>query len=111
MNIILGRKALVTTDSWFYAPNGQTYRAVFGTVKGIRKDDEALGIKTNKGSTNWYLEIGNMFIAGCQIHYAIKTEKFSTDSYRLNVEHEGKVNEVPTMSSIYNADEDINENT
>lgn len=67
----IGTKILVTTNAWFIAPNGQQYRAVFGTVKGIFNDEEVLGVKTNDRSTNWYLEIGDMVIAGCQIHYAV----------------------------------------
>ena len=70
----IGKKALITTSAWFYAPDGKQYRAVFGTVKGIKSDQETLGIKTNNKSSNWYLEIGNTIIAGCQIHYAIATD-------------------------------------
>ena len=32
--INIGDKVLVTTDGWFFAPDGETYRAVFGTVNG-----------------------------------------------------------------------------
>lgn len=112
MNIKEGQKALVTTDNWFIAPDGDTYRAIFGTVKGIRKDEETLGIKTNKGSTNWYLEIGNMFVAGCQIHYAIKTDSYSTESATRHIEYEGKLNLITEeRSHIYNADKECNEIT
>ena len=69
------KKMLLTTDNWFYAPDGQAYKAVYGTVKRVMNDEETLGIKTNIGSSNWYVEIGNMFIAGCQIHYAIQTDE------------------------------------
>lgn len=88
-----------------FAPDGVSYRAVFGTVKGIRKDDETLGIKTNKGSTNWYLEIGNMFVAGCQIHYAVKADSCSFKPSSRNIEYEGRLNIVQEgISHIYNAD-------
>lgn len=70
MNI--GSTILITCDNWFFAPDGQSYRAVWGTVKAVRADNEVLGLKTNARSTNWYVEIGNMVVAGCQIHYAIK---------------------------------------
>jgi len=69
-----GRKALITTDAWFMAPDGREYRAVFGTVEAVLSDCETLGIKTNARSTNWYVKIGGMLIAGCQIHYAIECE-------------------------------------
>lgn len=70
MNI--GTKLLITTDNWFFAPDGQNYRAVYGTVRGVFSDTETLGIKTNAKSTNWYVQIGKMCIAGCQIHYVIE---------------------------------------
>lgn len=72
-----GDKALVTTSAWFFAPDGNSYRAVFGTVQAIETAEQSLGVKTNNRSTNWYLRIGNMTIAGCQINYAIKTDKCS----------------------------------
>jgi len=80
MSIKIGDKALITTDLWFFAPDGQQYRAVFGTVKAIRSSEETLGIKTNARSTNWYVEIGDVILAGCQIHYAIKTNHCSDAS-------------------------------
>lgn len=105
MNIAIGEKALITTDNWFYAPNGQSYRAVFGTVKAVKSAEETLGIKPNAKSTNWYIEIGNMTIAGCQIHYAIKTDECN-DGKALNwsssAEHGAKEYELPC--SIYFAD-------
>lgn len=69
-------KYLITTDSWFYAPNGKPYKAVWGEVEVL--EDVFLGIKTNRNSTNWFLKVGNaesnVVIAGCQIHYAVKCE-------------------------------------
>ena len=77
----IGDKLLITTDNWFYAPDGRLYRAVFGELKAIHSDSETLGIKTNARSTNWYVSIGNVVIAGCQIHYAVKTDNVNTDGY------------------------------
>lgn len=74
LNIQPGQKALVTTSEWFYAPDGMQYRAVFGTVKAARTAEESLGVRPNGKSTNWYLEIGNVTIAGCQIHYAVRCD-------------------------------------
>ena len=69
-------KYLITTDQWFYAPDGLKYRSVWGDVKIIQ--DSELGIQTNRNSTNWYAFVGNeekgMVVAGCQIHYAVKCE-------------------------------------
>lgn len=70
-------KYLITTDNWFYAPDGKKYRAVWGEVKVL--EDNILGVKTNRNSTNWFISIGEngreMIIAGCQIHYAIKRDE------------------------------------
>ena len=70
-------KYLITTDGWFYAPDGKQYHAVWGEAKIV--EDIFLGIKTNRNSTNWYAVVGNedkqVIVAGCQIHYAIKCEE------------------------------------
>lgn len=66
---------LITVDNWFYAPDGKQYRAVWGDVKIV--SDSILGIKTNVRSSNWFAKVGtednHVIIAGCQIHYAVKT--------------------------------------
>ena len=103
----IGDKYLITTDAWFHAPDGDQYKAVHGTVNGVLTDSETLGIKTNRGSTNWYVSIGNMVIAGCQIHYAIKTDNVSFTPPKREIEHEGVLKINPSHSSrIYNADKD-----
>lgn len=78
LNIEIGKKALISCDNWFIAPDGCEYKAVFGTIKSVRTSEETLGVKTNAKSTNWYVEIGNMTVAGCQIHYAICTDTCNT---------------------------------
>ena len=105
MNISVGEKALITTDGWFIAPNGKQYRAVFGTVRAIRSSEEALGVKTNARSTNWYVEIGCMTVAGCQIHYAVccdSCEFTSIEDYR---ETDAGLIKFTRPSQIFNADE------
>ncbi len=62
---------LVTTDSWFMAPDGREYKSVYGKLVGVFEDKEITGLKTNSKSTNWYLQVGTMIIAGCQSHYVI----------------------------------------
>lgn len=68
---------LITTDNWFYAPDGKQYKVVWGNVQIT--GDEVLGIKTNARSTNWYAKVGSddnhIIVAGCQIHYAVKCRK------------------------------------
>ncbi len=98
---IVGEYYLITTDGWFYAPDGKQYRAVHGIVKAIRNDSETLGIKTNRGSTNWFVEIGNMVVAGCQIHYAIKTDTVNSGDVTDLENFEGKTEEKTHSSRIY----------
>ena len=68
------RNLLVSTDNWFYAPDGQMYRSAWGKVKVYDKQ-QTLGIKPDAKSTSWYATVGEgdgaIVIAGCQIHYAI----------------------------------------
>ena len=99
-------KFLITTDGWFFAPDGRQYRAVHGTVKGILDSQEALGIKTNARSTNWYVEIGDCIIAGCQIHYAIKCDEVSYDpDDKIEIDHNGERFVTKNATTrIYNAD-------
>lgn len=70
-------KYLITTNAWFYAPDGLKYRAVWGEVSSF-DSKQVLGIETNKNSTNWYVKVGSedkhIIIAGCQVQYAIHCE-------------------------------------
>lgn len=74
--MIKGDKYLITSDNWFICPDGKQYRAVFGKVEVL--GDNVLGIETNRNSSNWYVKVGSddsyIIIAGCQIHFAIRTE-------------------------------------
>lgn len=105
--IKVGDKALITTQQWFLAPDGLEYKAVFGTVKGIYTDSETLGIKTNARSTNWYAEIGNITIAGCQIFYAIKTDSANLKKVKSWSNSSGSYTEFTRPTEIYNADEGL----
>ena len=71
-------KYLVTTDAWFYAPDGKQYRAAWGEIKIL--EDSFLGIKTNRMSANWFAKIGSedmhIIVAGCQINYSIKCDEY-----------------------------------
>lgn len=70
-------KYLISTDNWFFAPNGKQYNAVWGDVEIL--SDSFLGVKTNYRSANWFAKIGteknHVIVAGCQIHYAVKCEE------------------------------------
>lgn len=81
-------KYLITTDAWFYAPDGKQYKSVWGDVQIV--SDSILGIKTNVRSSNWFAKIGSegkhVIVAGCQIHYACRCERQpETISSEINV--------------------------
>jgi len=94
----IGSKYLITTDSWFFANDGNQYKAVFGEITSIRDAEDTLGVKTNARSTNWYVLIGNkdenLLIAGCQIHYAMKTDKLTNVITTGEQIFEGKLYEI-----------------
>jgi len=97
---------LLTTHNWFVAPDGEQYKSVFGTVKAIHSDSALLGIKTNRHSTDWYVEIGNMIVAGCQIYYAIKTNSVSLKKATREVDFEGETHVTENSNTrIYCADD------
>ena len=100
----IGKKYLINTDNWFYAPNGKHYKAVYGTIKGLKNSEESLGIVVNSRSKDWYLEIGNMIIAGCQIHYAIQSNYINLSDVPDYNTVEGLIKHFERPSHIYNAD-------
>lgn len=63
---------IVTTDHYFYESTGAQFKALWGLCKVVEAR-ELFGFKPT-GSANWYLKVGegenDVFIAGCQIHYA-----------------------------------------
>lgn len=101
----LGKKYLITTTNWFHAPDGKMYNGVFGIISGIYNDEETLGIKTNKESANWYLVIGKMIVAGCRIHYCIRTDEVDDCDFIRDMEHQGRLTHgIEDGSRIYMAD-------
>lgn len=72
-----GKRYLVTTDNWFEAPDGENYRAAWGTCF-LKKIDDVFGFTPMRPSTNWFLRVGSddkfVIIAGCQIHYVVRSE-------------------------------------
>lgn len=104
MNLTVGDKAIITTDAWFFAPDGKEYRAVYGTVRAVLSSEDTLGIKTNARSTNWYVEIGCMTLAGCQIHYACKASAPPETLVTDYVIHDGEVKHYTAGCRVFNAD-------
>lgn len=101
-------KYLITTDAWFYAPNGKMYKSAWVEVE-ILNDNDSLGIKTNARSTNWYAKIGSeenhIIIAGCQIHYSVKcNNKPYTEGVEDYTSHEGKFVRSSRPCNIYIAE-------
>lgn len=109
MNIQIGDSVLVTCERWFTAPDGNVYDSVFGTVKGIYNSNDALGIEVNDKSKDWFLEIGNMVIAGCQINYAVKTNICSSEPQKRWTVHKGirHYYEIPCPIYFANNDEEV----
>ncbi|GEM_PF-1436746 len=101
----IGQKYLVSVDNWFHAPDGNTYRAVFGTVHAVVDSVAVLGLRPNRHSTNWYVVIGDTVVAGCQVHYAVRAETFSPEPGFAEVDHNGVRHSVKNgMTRIYDAD-------
>ena len=100
-------KYLITTDAWFYGPDGKQYKAVWGEV--IIVSDAILGIKTNVRSSNWFAKVGtennHVIVAGCQIHYAIKSETKPNvelaDDYQIE---QGELKNYKRPTNIYIAE-------
>jgi len=100
-------KYLITTDSWFYAPDGSKYRSAWGEIKII--EDNVLGVKTNRNSTNWFAYVGSdekgIIVAGCQIHYAVKcAKKPNTDKVQDLQYGHGKTEKFERSTEIYIAE-------
>ena len=104
MNFVKGKNYLINTSEWFIAPDGDSYKAVYGTLKGVFSSEETLGVKTNARSSNWYVVIGNMIVAGCQILYAMETDCVNFNPVEAEVDFNGERKRVAkTRTRIYNA--------
>jgi len=57
MHSYINQKVLLTSQNWFYAPDGKQYKAVWGTLKGIHEAGKTLGFIPNRSHANWFLEI------------------------------------------------------
>ena len=71
MKNLFDRNVLITTEGWFYAQDGQQYKAVWGRAK-VYKAEDLLGIRPRRAE-NWFVLVGDgdgtLFIGGCQINY------------------------------------------
>ncbi len=106
---LIGWRVLVTCDNYFFAPDGKQYRCVFGTLSAVQTSEEALGIKVSARSQDWYVTVGNMRIAGCQIHYVIATEDCYLGKVLDWTSTENGIVEYKRQSLIYSADAVVQE--
>lgn len=100
-------KYLITTDAWFYAPDGKKYKAVWGEVEIV--EDKFLGVVTNRNSSNWFAKVGvennHVVVAGCQIHYAVRCErKPYTGEVTETIFENNKYNPTSRETEIYIAE-------
>lgn len=102
----VGQKYLITTNNWFFAPDGENYRAVWGTVRAVLDDKETLGVGTNRNSTNWYVVIGDTVVAGCQVFYAVRADTVNLEpTTKAEVDTPtGRLIQANGTSRIWNAD-------
>lgn len=99
----IGKNCLVTCQNWFTAPDGKQYISVFGKLKAVHEAGKTLGFIPNRSHANWFIEIGNMIIMGCQVMYFIQTDDVNfgnVDDWSVKEEKTFSYNR-PTK--IYNA--------
>jgi len=71
MTNYIGQNVMMTCSEWFYGPDCQSYKVVWGKLKSIVNVSEHLGFQPNRPNANWVYEIGNMIIYGCQVKYIV----------------------------------------
>lgn len=70
----VGHNVLCTCQSWFVGPDGKQYKAIWGNLKAVHEAGKTMGFIPNRSHANWFYEIGNSVIMGCQVLYMIKCE-------------------------------------
>lgn len=80
MKQFIDKKILVTTSGWFYGADGKQYKAVHGTLKAVHEAGKTLGFIPNRSHANWFIEIGEMIIMGCQVMYVVQCDSVHTGS-------------------------------
>jgi len=77
-----GKYYIVTSDTYFYGPNGYQFKAAWGVAKVLSTED-VFKFTPNRPSTNWFVKLGegekSVIIAGCQIHCAIECKERPTE--------------------------------
>ena len=112
MKNLIGKNVLITTQDWFVAPNGSEYKACYGELKGVHEAGKTLGFIPNRSHANWYIEIGNMIIMGCQVMYVIEAPErpnFSIAKAWSSIP-EGGIKEYERPCLIYDASLELKKN-
>ncbi len=77
MQNLINKKVLVTTREWFYGSDGRAYKGVHGTLKAVHDAGKTLGFIPNRFHANWFYEIGEMIIMGCQVMYIVQCDNIN----------------------------------
>jgi hypothetical protein len=104
MEKFLNKKVLVTTQNWFYGSDGKQYRSVWGTLKGVHEAGKTLGFIPNRSHANWFIEIGDMVIMGCQVMYLIQCDNINTSDvfdWVTDNQKENGINKYTRPTAIY----------
>jgi hypothetical protein len=78
-NNLIGKNVLITCQSWFIAPDGKQYRSAWGKLNAVKEAKEHVGFTPNRTHANWFIELGNMTIMGCQVLYYIECPEKPSD--------------------------------
>jgi hypothetical protein len=103
MQDLINKKVLVTTEAWFIGRDGRSYRAIHGTLKAVHEVGKTLGFIPNRSHANWFIEIGEMIIMGCQIMYMEQCNTVHTGSVMdwTTEENVNGIKEYERPTSIY----------
>lgn len=107
MKNLEGKNVLVTCSTWFVAPDGKDYKAVYGKLKKVHDAKESFGIQPSRAHASWILEVGHMMIMGCQALFVIECANppnFSSSTTHTHNEA-GVIKEQDRPCVIYNANE------
>jgi hypothetical protein len=80
MEKFIGRKVLITAQNYFVGRDGKQYRAVHGTLRAVHETSKTLGFIPNRSHANWFIEVGDMIIMGCQVMYFEQVDQVVTAS-------------------------------
>ena len=100
LNDLINKPVLITLKDWFYAPNGEQYRAVFGIFKGVQKTEYFLGVPKDRSHANWFFKVGSMSVPGCLFANLIETEEVNLGTALAQGDKEDTVRR---LSHIYHA--------